>query len=199
MPDKIFRVFAGTALALMFFSMPAFADDVTDSINEGLQYYKDGDYSQAAESLNYASRLIQQKKGESLKSLLPEPLKGWDAEEADSQAMGAAMMGGGLTASRNYTKGDSSVEVRIMTDSPMLQAMMMMFSNPMMTTSDGGKMEKISGQKAIVKYQQSEKTGEINIISANRFLVTVEGYDISSEELRAYAGVVDYNKLAALP
>jgi hypothetical protein len=199
MLDKIFRVFMGTALALIFFSMPAFADDVIDSINEGLKYYKDGSYSQAAESLNYASQLIQQKKGESLKSLLPELLKGWDAQEADSQAMGTAMMGGGLSASRSYTKGDSSVEVRIMTDSPMLQAMMMMFSNPMMAASDGGKMEKISGQKAIVKYQQSERSGEINIMAANRFLVTVEGYDISVQDLKAYAGALDYNKLAALP
>jgi hypothetical protein len=199
MLDKIFRVFMGTALALIFFSMPAFADDVIDSINEGLKYYKNGSYSQAAESLNYASQLIQQKKGESLKSLLPEPLKGWDAQEADSQAMGTAMMGGGLSASRSYTKGDSSVEVRIMTDSPMLQAMMMMFSNPMMAASDGGKMEKISGQKAIVKYQQSERSGEINIMAANRFLVTVEGYDISVQDLKAYAGALDYNKLAALP
>lgn len=189
----------GTALALIFFSMPAFADDVIDSINEGLKYYKNGSYSQAAESLNYASQLIQQKKGESLKSLLPELLKGWDAQEADSQAMGTAMMGGGLSASRSYTKGDSSVEVRIMTDSPMLQAMMMMFSNPMMAASDGGKMEKISGQKAIVKYQQSERSGEINIMAANRFLVTVEGYDISVQDLKAYAGALDYNKLAALP
>jgi len=199
MLDKIFRVFMGTALALIFFSMPAFADDVIDSINEGLKYYKDGSYSQAAESLNYASQLIQQKKGESLKSLLPEPLKGCDSQEADSQAMGTAMMGGGLSASRSYTKGDSSVEVRIMTDSPMLQAMMMMFSNPMMAASDGGKMEKISGQKAIVKYQQSERSGEINIMAANRFLVTVEGYDISVQDLKAYAGALDYNKLAALP
>jgi hypothetical protein len=199
MLDKIFRVFMGTALALIFFSMPAFADDVIDSINEGLKYYKNGSYSQAAESLNYASQLIQQKKGESLKSLLPELLKGWDAQEADSQAMGTAMMGGGLSASRSYTKGDSSVEVRIMTDSPMLQAMMMMFSNPMMAASDGGKMEKISGQKAIVKYQQSERSGEINIMAANRFLVTVEGYDISVQDLKAYAGALDYNKLAALP
>jgi hypothetical protein len=199
MLDKIFRVFMGTALALIFFSMPAFADDVIDSINEGLKYYKNGSYSQAAESLNYASQLIQQKKGESLKSLLPELLKGWDAQEADSQAMGTAMMGGGLSASRSYTKGDSSVEVRIMTDSPMLQAMVMMFSNPMMAASDGGKMEKISGQKAIVKYQQSERSGEINIMAANRFLVTVEGYDISVQDLKAYAGALDYNKLAALP
>jgi hypothetical protein len=60
-------------------------------------------------------------------------------------------------------------------------------------------MEKISGQKAIVKYQQSERSGEINIMAANRFLVTVEGYDISVQDLKAYAGALDYNKLAALP
>ncbi len=187
------------AMALVVFCFPVYADDIVDSINEGLEYYKDGAYSEAAGSLNYAVQLIQQKKGESLQSLLPEPLKGWAAEDADSQAMGAAMMGGGITASRHYTREDSSVDVQIMTDSPMLQAMMMMFSNPMIAASDGGKMEKINGQKAIVKYDQGEQRGEINVVVANRFLVTVEGYDVSAKDLKAYAGAIDYKKLADLP
>jgi len=81
----------------------------------------------------------------------------------------------------------------------LLQSMMMMFTNPMMATSDGGKMEKIGGEKAIVKYNTANKDGNINIAVANRFLVTVEGNDVSLGDLKSYAGAVDYKKLAAIP
>jgi len=69
----------------------ASADDVEDSVKEGLEYYKDGDYSSAAGSLEYAAQLIRQKKGGQLEVFLPKPLPGWTAEDVSSQAMGAAM------------------------------------------------------------------------------------------------------------
>ncbi len=188
------------ALAIVFalFAGTAFADDIVTSINEALEYYKNGDYTEAVSNLNYAAQLIQQKKGGSLESFLPKPLSGWSAEDASSQAAGAGMFGG-VTAQREYRKGDSSVSVTIITDSPMLQGMMVMFSNPMFATSDGGKLEKINKQKAIVKYQPSEKEGEIQIMVASRFLVTVEGRDVTKAELNQYAEAIDFDKLAELP
>ncbi len=197
---KRWRVLLYTLL-LVSLSLPicAGADDVTDSINEGLDYYKQGEYTSAAESLNYASQLIQQMKGKSLESFLPTPLDGWTAEPASSQSASAAMMGGGVTASRTYTKDSSSVEVQIITDSPMMQAMMMMFSTPMLATSDGGKLKKINGEKAIVKYDSANRGGEIQIVVANRFFVMIEGRDVNQEDLNAFAKDIDFKKMAAMP
>lgn len=177
----------------------AVADDVTDSVNEALQFYKDGKFTEAVTSLNYASQLIQQKKGAALEAVMPAALDGWTAEETSSQAGGAAMFGGGVTAERRYTKESSSVKIQIVTDSALLQTVVMMMSNPMFATSDGGKMETIGGQKALVKMNQANKSGEIQIVVANRFLVTLEGQEISKDDLTAYAKAVDYTKLAALP
>ncbi|MFP4226688.1 MAG: hypothetical protein ACLFRF_08155 [Desulfobacterales bacterium] len=126
-------------------------------------------------------------------------MDGWTAEEASSQAVGAAMMGGGLSAERSYSKEDSTVDIKIITDSPIMQGMMMMFSNPMLAASDGGKMQKIGRQKAIVKYDAQNKSGDVNVVVANRFLVTIEGRDLSEADLKAYAKAVDYNKLSAMP
>jgi hypothetical protein len=176
----------------------AYGDDVTDAINEALQSYQSGKYSEATTSLNYASQLIGQKKGEDLQSFLPKPLYGWEASEATSQAVGAAMLGGGVSAERRYNKDSASATVQIVTDSPMLQGMMMMFSNPMLAGADGGKLEKIVGEKAIVNYDDQQKNGKINLVIANRFLVTVEGDGVSLEDLKAYAAKIDYKKLAAL-
>ena len=188
-------------VALLFVTTAsvALADDVTDSADEALQLYKDGKFSEAVNSLNYASQLIQQKKGASLESVMPAALSGWTAEEASSQAAGTAMFGGGVTAERRYTKDSSSVKIQIVTDSPVLQAVMMMMANPMFATSDGGKMETIGGQKAIVKMDTENKSGQIQIVVANRFLVTLDGEEVTKDDLTAYAKAIDYTKLAALP
>lgn len=175
------------------------ADEVTDTISEALQNYKEGHYSDAVANLNYASQLIQQKKGEDLKALLPEALKGWTAEDASSQAMGAAMLGGGVTAERRYRKKDSSITVQIITDSPILQGVMMMISNPMFAASDGGKVQRINQQRAIVKYSPTDRSGNIQIVVANRFLVSIEGNGVAGEDLEAYAKAIDYKKMEALP
>lgn len=175
------------------------ADDVTDSINEALKQYENGEFADAVQSLDYASQLIRQKKGGQLEAFLPAPLAGWKAEEAQSSAAGAAMFGGGVTAERSYTKGDSRVQVNIITDSPMMQGMMVMFSNPMMATADGGKLEKINGEKAIVKYSKENKDGNINLVVGNRFMITIDGSDITREDLLAYAKAIDFKKLSTLP
>lgn len=185
---------AGILLAL-----PAWADDVEDSIKEGLELYKAGEYQEAVESLNYAVQLIQQQKGRSLEKLLPEPLSGWEVEETTSQAAGAAMFGGGVSAQRIYRKGDAYVTVLIAADSPLIQTMVAMFANPMIVSSDGGRLQRIQRQKAIVKYDEDDRSGSINIVVDRRFLVNVEGSDVSQDELVAYARAIDYKALKGMP
>ncbi|MDY6954900.1 MAG: hypothetical protein SWE60_25650 [Thermodesulfobacteriota bacterium] len=190
-----------TVLSIVWiaFSTVAWADDITSSIDEALQYYRNGQYTDAVESLNYASQLIQQKKGSGLEALLPEPLSGWMAQAPTSQTAGAAVFGGGVSAERRYSKGSSSVTLQIITDSPLMQGVMMMFANPMFASSDGGKLEKIAGQKAIVKYDPTNNNGEIKIVVANRFFVLIEGAGITKDDLKGYAEAIDYKKLASLP
>lgn len=197
--SKTTLILAVFSVVIFAFSATSYADDVTDYIKEALQYYKDGQFSDSIDSLNFAEQLIQQKKSSGLETFLPEPLKGWTAEAATSQAASSAMLGGGITAERTYNKGDRSIEIQIMADSPMLQGVMMMMSNPMFAGADGGKMERIRKQKAMIKFNPSSKKGEIQIVVANRFLVSIEGQKISKKELKDYAKAIDYNKMAQLP
>ncbi len=192
-------IVAATLLFVSVVSSPVLADDVTDTINEALKQYGNGQLTDAVQSLDYASQLIRQKKGVELEAFLPEPISGWNAEDATSQSMGSAMFGGGITAERSYVKGDSRVNVKIITDSPMMQGMMMMFSNPMMATADGGKLERINGERAIVKYSDTNKDGNINIVIGGRFLITVEGTDVARQDLIAFAQGIDFKKLAQMP
>jgi len=191
--------FFGIAL-LLFICLPhlssADEDPILKTINEAVQHYKDGKFSAAVTSLDYAGQMIRQKKGEALKKLLPEPLSGWTAKQTDSKAMGAAMFGGAITAERQYAKDDSTITVKYSTDSPMMQSMMMMFSNPIFASS-AGKLELVNGQKAIVDFKVS--SGTINIVIGNNLLVTVEGNNVKREELMAYAAKINMDKLSKLP
>ncbi len=190
---------AASFIIMGMFVAPVYADDVEDSVKEAMEYYKKGEFKEAADNLKYATQLIQQKRGNDLASILPGPLKGWKAEDASSQAAEAAMFGGGIAAEREYLKGKSRVRIQVLTDSPMMQSMMMMFSNPMFATADGGKLERIAGQKAIVKHDNKSGDGEISIVVANRFLVQIEGQEVSRDDLKAYAKAIDYKKLKAMP
>lgn len=180
------------------FALAARCDEVTDTINEAVTQYNEGKFAEAAGNLDYAAQMIRQKRGGNLQKFLPRALDGWQAEEAKSESVAAAMFGGGLTAERRYTRNQDAVTVKIITDSPMLQSMMMLFQNPMLATADGGKISKIKDEKAIIKYHSSDKTGEITIVVANRFLIQIDGDGVTEEEMMGYAGAMDFDGLKTL-
>jgi hypothetical protein len=185
-------LFVGVSI---FTSGAVWADEITDSIDEAIEYYKEGDFVEAANSLDYASQLIRQKRSGNLEAFLPEPLDGWSAEDVKSKAVGAGYLGGMISANKKYRKDQSSVTIEIITDSPALQSMVMMFSNPAYASADGGKLTKIKRQKAIIKYTPSRKDGEINIVVAKQYLVTIKGRKVEESDLVDYASAIDYQKL----
>lgn len=188
-------IFLG-AMSLGLGSVPLRADDVTDSVDEALKAYKDGDYATAAASLDAAAQMIRQKRAEAFTKFLPAAPSGWTAEDATSSAAGAAMFGGAVTAERQYSKGDASVTIKFLTDSPMMSAVMMMMNNPMLlNSSENGKMERIKSQKALVK--QNGDDGEINIVVGGTMLVTITGNGVTGAEMKSFAEGIDYAKLAA--
>jgi len=191
-------IVTAAAIGLMALALPAAADEVEDAAKEAMELYKKGDLAGAAGQLDYAAQLIRQQKGESLSKMLPDPLPGWTAEDASSQATGAAMFGGGVTAERTYSKGDSSMTLAVVTDSPLLQGMMAMFTNPSMMASSGAKLEKIAGQRASVQYDAANRSGEITMVLENRFLVTLRGNDVSKEDMVAQLGRLEASKFAKL-
>lgn len=193
---KIGLCFVLLITGIFCFSPPVKADDVLNIINQAVKQYKSGDYAGAASNLDYASQLVRQKKSEKMKELLPTPLAGWQAEPAKAQAVGTAVFGGGITVSRAYKKENALVTVEIVSDSPILQSLMMMLNNPMFAGAGGGTLVTIKGQRAILKYNAASRTGDVNIVVAGRFMVTVKGRRVDKSDLLAYAGAVDYAALA---
>ena len=185
------------ALAVLFLAMPLHAgeDTVLSTIKEATRQYQAGDYSGSASNLDYASQLIRQKKSEKMKDLLPEPLPGWDGKEASAQALGAAVLGGGVTDSRDYTRGASTIIVEIVSDSPVLQSVLMMLNNPVFAGAGGGRLETVKGNRSVLKFDSGKKSGELYIVVASRFVVTVKGRQVAREDLLAYGEAMDYRVL----
>ena len=184
------------ALALVLCSQPSLAEDtVLSTIKEATRQYETGDYTGAASNLDYAAQLVRQQKSERMKALLPEPLSGWEGKEANAQALGAAILGGGVTVSRDYRKSSANVSVEIVSDSPVLQSVLMMVNNPMFAGAGGAKFEMVKGQRAILKYDGGKKTGELYIVVAARFVITIKGRPAAREDLLAYGEAIDYRML----
>lgn len=170
-------------------------DNVLSTIKEATRQYEAGDFTGAASNLDYAAQLVRQYKSERMKAMLPEPLAGWEGKDASAQALGAAILGGGVTVSREYKKGASTVSIEIVSDSPVLQSVLMMVNNPMFAGAGGGKLETVKGQRAILKYDAGKKTGELFVVVASRFVVTIKGRPAAREELLAYGEAIDYRVL----
>ncbi len=169
----------------------AFADDVTDAIDQARKSYQSGDLGGAKQSLDLASQLIGQKNAEGFAALLPAPLAGWKADAAQTTAIGAVAFGAS-TATRTYNnaKGET-VDVAITGDSAMIMQYATLLNNPGIAGAMG-KIIRIGTLRAI-----QTREGDIHTVVANKFLVTVTGSADADTKMK-YAQGVNYDKLSKM-
>ena len=177
------------AVFLAAFVLPALAaDEILDTIDAARKAYQAGDMAGAKQSLDLASQLVGQKNAESFAALLPAALPGWKAEQAETTSVGVTVFGV-TSASRHYTGPDGrDVEVRITGDSALVVQFLI---NPAIAGAMG-KLISVGDQRAL---QTNE--GSINMVVANKFLVTVDGSADAASKL-AYAHAVDVAKLSKM-
>lgn len=187
---RLIRVVCVGAL-LCSWPVAALCDDITDAIEAARKAYQSGDLGGAKQSLDLASQLIGQKNAEAFAQLLPKPLPGWTAEQSQTTSVGAVAFGASV-ASRRYSnaRGDH-VEVQITGDSAVVMQFAALFQNPQIAGAMG-KLVRVGNQRAI---QNNE--GDVNMVIANKFLVTVQGSADAATKL-SFAQAVDVAKLAKM-
>lgn len=168
--------------------------EIEQAISEGTQAYQEGQLSQAASQFDYVATLIRQQQAEALGSLFPEPLPGWKAKKVASQGVSATFFGGGINASRNYHKGSASLEISITKDSPLLQAMAVLFSNANMASMAGYKVKRINGHTTMFK--QDDNSLELHMLIASNILIQLNGSGLSETDLYAYAEALDIDAIS---
>lgn len=139
-----------------------------------------------------------------LKALLPASLPGMkrtDARGEKSSAVGMTV----ATAQGSYTGGDDSTIQITITDNGGLGGFMAMAqagwaaSEIDSETETGFERTAMYGShKAHEEYDNSNKSGKVEILVGGRFMVETEGNGVAFDALQAAAKQVDLNKLASL-
>jgi len=190
-------IISAAFLSMFVASNPVLADDVTDSINEALKQYSKGTSLTPFRVSIMRLSSFDKRKADSLRYFYRTLFLGGRPKRLNRRPWICDVRR--RCCSRTFLcQRRQSCRCQDPYGFPMMQAMMMMFSNPMMATSDGGKLEKINGEKAIVKYSNDTKDGDINMVIANRFSLPFME-TMSPDRIDLLCSGIDFKKLAAMP
>lgn len=154
-------------IAAGFLAIPAYADEITDTLQSAITAYEDGDIQYALEELDFAKQKLLEMKTDSLGAFLPAAPDGWTFEKNSEMNAMLGIMGGGVGAEGVYKSGDGTeVKVTLMADNPMVASIGAMVSN---ASAMGLKVERINRQRFAA--QDNQLMGLV----ANRILVQTEG------------------------
>jgi hypothetical protein len=192
------------AVTLTAFAAPTVsADDVTDAMARAKTAYDSGDYKTASTELQTALAAVNQKLIDMLIEAMPDPPTGWTAEEPegiDASAIGAGFFAS-LVVSRTYTAPDeSTIEMTVSANSPMLMSLRMFLSNPMMASMAGQSgMKKVSvcGYDAMEQFEDG--TYETHILAGNATLISITGSKESDvDHIRTLANATDCKTIVSI-
>ena len=139
-----------------------------------------------------------------LKELLPEEISGFKRTETSGEKSGA--MGFTISTAEARYKGDddASVKVEIFDTGGVAGVATMALASWTMADIDKEtetgyeKTTKLQGHKAFEKYNSQDKSGELNVLVADRYIVNVNGNNITVEQLKSILADLDLAKLANL-
>lgn len=137
---------------------------------------------------------------DALKGALPK-VSGWEMGEAEGERMTSPFPF--AQAEAEYKKGNAEIQMKVV-DTGFAQMMIapwtiMMASGYNHETDDGyEKATTVGGNPGFEKWDKSSKHGELNILVNKRFMVSIEGDNLSDiKTLHDFAGNVDFGKVAA--
>ncbi|GAB2780021.1 hypothetical protein GCM10027275_24440 [Rhabdobacter roseus] len=140
-----------------------------------------------------------------LKEFLPTEAGGLPRTEASGEKNGA--MGFSLSqAEGKYSdaNGESTIDIDLL-DTGGIGGMAMMgmaawaLAEVDKETARGyEKTTKIDGHKAFEKYNTEDKSGELNVLVGDRFIVNVKGYNVTMDQLKGSLSDIDLKKLKGL-
>lgn len=139
-----------------------------------------------------------------LKDLLPEDLPGMKRTSAEGEKAGAMGFVASNAEGRYQAEGGGNITVKItdvgaMTGIGALAAFAWATAEIDRETENGYERTTTQkGYKGYEKYDRSSKSGEVSLLVANRFVVGIDGYDISMDQLKAALDRIDLGKLEGM-
>lgn len=183
-----------------------------EKVNEGKELSKNpitalGQLTDAAKKAAETAKEMQEMKPvdpvsfNALLPLLPEAPAGFTAagepRGETTQAMGVKVS----EVERNYTKGDQHLRIKIVDGAynPLIYAGVTMAAQFARESTEGfEKGVTIDGNPGIEKWNKAGKRGEIDVVVAKRFLVSIDASPVESDFARSVYNALEKAKLAAL-
>jgi len=136
-----------------------------------------------------------------LKDLLPESIDGMERGSMSGE-MNEAMGIRASKATASYSGGDKhmTVEITDMGSLSGLAGFAAHFDPNLDKETDSGyeRTTRVDGQLMHERYDNQSRSGEVGLIAGNRFAISVNGSNVSMDQMKAVLNDVDYDKLAAL-
>ncbi len=193
---------AGVALAQRRSATPTPTPEEQQAVQQGMEaLFKALGGAAQQQPGGQAPGLIEHRE---LKALLPAAIQGFKRTSASSERTGAM----GMTVSRAEAvyKGDKDAELKIeINDLGGMGGIGMLAhaawaSADIDRESDEGfeRTAQYKGVKAMEEYRHRARNGKMQVMVGNRIQVSVEGYNVSFEQIRAAMDSINLDKLAAL-
>ncbi len=181
------RVMAASLALALTAPVVAFADDITDQIDQAKAAYQQGDVAGAVSDLDFAMQALKGKLGEALLTTFPDPPDGWTAEAAKSGESGGSIpfLGGGTMLSRTYheASGGGSIEAQLMTGGSLMQGLASMFMNPqLLAAQPNAKRIRVGREAAVVTYNPDDKSGQLVLSLGGKVSIMLQGHDLADSD-----------------
>ncbi|RAU20953.1 hypothetical protein CU669_15895 [Paramagnetospirillum kuznetsovii] len=167
------------ALALSGLSATA-TESVATRMEAAKAAHARGDIARAASELEAVIADLHGRLGKALAEFLPAPLASWQAEAPETQGLASA--GGGFAVSRAYARDDASLNATLILDSPAVSSAALQFAANAPAQPNMRRV-KIGGEDALLRWDATNRAGEIMLILGNRVLLQIEGDSLGSSDL----------------
>ncbi len=167
--------------------------------DKAVKEYEKKNYSVAVKDMERALDIMKQKQGKELNSLLPKALLGWTKGESSSKPMDPRGILGGHVVEQTYNKGNGFVTATLILEAPMVKDVRRTLNSPQSAQNrNGAKIELISNKKALVRYQNDQREGEISMLASNTTVAVVYGKNVTLRELKNYAKSFKFSEISKI-
>ena len=166
---------------------------------KAVREYEKGNYSIAIKDIERALDIMKQKQGNQLNSLLPKVLPGWTRGVSSSKPMDPRGIVGGHIVEQTYNKGNGFVTATLILEAPMVKDVRQTLNSPQLAQNrNGSKIQLIKNRKALIRYQDDKREGEISMLANSTTVAVVYGKNITLRELTNYAKLFKFSEISKL-
>lgn len=158
------------------------ADDVGNQLDIARTAYGKGDFLHALTNLQAAVSAMNARLVDQFSKALPPSPTGWDSSATDNQSLDG--VGGGLSVTRAYNKGEALLNASLIADNPAVAAAQSLFlPGSQVSSQPGWSRIKIGTDDVLLRYDAASRSGEIMMVIGARVLLEIEGTEIAREDI----------------